>query len=60
MSMNDSRNYGGEEVLHLKWRHFDRWRRFAIPKTGIDYKCFLDFLISVEPDFDGRLEYVGK
>jgi len=62
MSDSSSKNgaiYGSEEeVLHIKWRHFDRWRRFAIPKAGIEYKCFLEFLISIEPDFDGKLEYV--
>uniref|UniRef100_A0AC34FRN9 PB1 domain-containing protein n=1 Tax=Panagrolaimus sp. ES5 TaxID=591445 RepID=A0AC34FRN9_9BILA len=56
--MDNCKLYDNQEVLHIKWRHFDRWRRFAIPKSGIDYICFLEFLKSVESDFDGRLEYV--
>jgi hypothetical protein len=56
--MDECKIYDNEEVLHIKWRHLNRWRRFAIPKSGIDFKCFLEFLKSVEPNFDGRLEYV--
>uniref|UniRef100_A0AC34QI76 PB1 domain-containing protein n=1 Tax=Panagrolaimus sp. JU765 TaxID=591449 RepID=A0AC34QI76_9BILA len=47
-----------DEKLHVKWRHQSRWRRFAIPKTGINYKFLFEFLRSVEPSFNGKLDYV--
>ncbi|KAE9550202.1 hypothetical protein FO519_006589 [Halicephalobus sp. NKZ332] len=48
-----------EDILHIKWRvNKNRWRRFSIPKSGLNFRCFLDFLKSVEPGFDGNLDYV--
>jgi len=51
-----------EEVLHVKWRvnNKNKWRRFAIPKTGLSFQCFQEFLKSIEPDFDGNLDYVDE
>lgn len=53
-------SFDTEDVLHVKWKHNGRWRRFYIPKSGIEYRCFREFLMTIEPDFDGRIDYVGE
>uniref|UniRef100_A0A7E4VVS1 PB1 domain-containing protein n=1 Tax=Panagrellus redivivus TaxID=6233 RepID=A0A7E4VVS1_PANRE len=47
------------DAVHIKWHHNgSHWHRFSFPADGLDYTCFVDFLKSVEPDFNGQIYYV--